>query len=117
MQYVHKKRGISPEDLRATLEGGFTREQIEKWGVAAGFLSYFFIRREFLLYFWIRGMKKIFNLDQNNLIVHFVGSLLSLIDTTTASISRLYQNNMIRLVWGYEKLESDLIQHSIRERK
>ena len=42
MQYVHKKRGISPEDRHATWEGGFKREQIETWGTAAGFSRYFF---------------------------------------------------------------------------
>jgi len=109
MKYIHKRRGISPEDLRATLEGGFTKKQIEEWGMSVGFYHYFFIRKEFLLYFWLRGMKKVFGSDNSNRVLYFVASLLSVIDSSVGSVSRLYQNNMIRLVWGYSKVEPTLL--------
>lgn len=104
MQYIHKKRGISPEDLRATLEGGFTKRQVKEWGNGSGFQDYFFIKRELLLYLWLRCTKKVFGCDQSNGVVHFVASILLMLDRAMASISRLYQDNMIRLVWGYKKV-------------
>ena len=57
-----------------------------------------------MLYFWLRGMKKALGFDQSNRVVHFVGSLLAPIDSTLGSVSRLYRDNMIRLVWGYKKV-------------
>lgn len=103
MQHIHKKRGISPEDLRATLEGGFTKDQVIDWGFESGFNSYFFIKKELLLYFWLRGTKKVFNRDRDNRVVYLVGSMLSFFDSILESASRLYQDNMIRVVWGYRK--------------
>ena len=109
MRYIHKRRGISPEDLRATMENGFKEREILEWGRAVGFDSdYFFVRREFLLYFFRRALKKVFCSDLNRPSVHFFASLLGSIDRILRKVSKLYQKNMIHVVWGYRKPNSEL---------
>lgn len=103
MNYSHRKTGISPEDHKASISGGFTEEEIRDWGMAARFSSvYIFKKREFLTYFWLRGMEKIFRLDKKILLVRLVGTFLSIVDGAFA-VLRFYRENMIRLVWGFRK--------------
>ena len=109
MRYIHKRRGISPEDLRATMESGFKKREILEWGRAVGFDSdYFFVRRELLLYFFRRSLIKVFDSGLNRPFMHFFASLLGSIDTILGKTLNLYEKNMIHVVWGYRKPKSEL---------
>lgn len=111
MKYIHNKRGISPEDLRATIEGGFKESQILEWGNSVGFNNnYFFQKQEFLSYLCQRFLEKVCQYKLKNTmytnknITKLLVSFLNHVDHSFANISKIYQNNLIRVVWGYRKL-------------
>lgn len=101
--YSHKRSGISPQDYRASMAGGFKEQEIQAWGLEAGFSGeYFYIKHELLTYLWLRGMEKLLRLGPRNMIVRLVGSFLSNIDDVGGRFAQ-YRKNMVRIVWGFKK--------------
>jgi len=104
MKYVHKRRGISPEDLRATMEGGFKEKEIIEWGKSVGFNGNpIFIRRMLLSYLFQRLIEKIFPTFLNSPSVDSITHRLVKTDDILSKISNIYQKNLIRVLWGYSK--------------
>jgi ubiquinone/menaquinone biosynthesis C-methylase UbiE len=98
--YTHRKRGISPADLRATLKSGFKKEELLQIMTKIGFSDLFFKRSSFLYYFWDRGTKKLLN--QNFRCLDMISSFIIKLDRILISNYHLFQRNQIRLVWGFD---------------
>jgi SAM-dependent methyltransferase len=105
-KYARRRRPTSPEDLRASAEGGFIEEAVKNSGRTVGFYDYFYIRNEFLSFFWRRGLNKILSGRRRKQFYNLnskVASLLTYADEKLAKVSRKYYGYMNRLVWGYKK--------------
>lgn len=101
--YIHKKRGVSPEDLRATKRGGYRREEIASLMGEFGFRSLVFIRTSFFLYVFRRGLGKFFGWSPKVFKRwHSVLMLIKRIDDTVGRTA-VMKNNQISLIWGFDK--------------
>ena len=101
--YLEKKRGISPEDARAAERGGFTESQVADLMRKVGFRDAVFVRVSFFVRLTHRGLGKIFGWDVK---VFERGRPLLVIARWMDSLftrSRLGRNNLIALVWGFDK--------------
>lgn len=100
-KYSHKKHGISPEDLRATKEGGFQRDKLEKCLKENRLKLCFFYRFSFFSYLWERGMEKILG---NEKIFKIGMPFFISADAFLARYLQLFRNNQIRLIWTVKKI-------------
>ncbi len=98
--YSHKKHGISPEDLRATHEGGIRREVVEKQLKKYNLEIFLFSKVSFFLYLWRRAFEKLF---RNKKLLFCGIPVFKRIDTFFARKSKIFKENQIRLVWGIRK--------------
>jgi SAM-dependent methyltransferase len=102
MRAAHRVRSISPEDLRATLSGGFREEQLRDEIERLGCVPYF-ERQGFLGYLVRRGA----DLSQRFYVTGRVPRTAKALNGVDALLSRLpaYRNNLIRLAWGFDKVD------------
>ncbi len=101
--YVHKKRGISPADVRATRRGGYRREELAKLGEDVGMRDLVYIRTSFFLYIARRGLGKLIGWDRS-LFRRARPVLLfaKWLDRVFARLS-IFRENRITLIWGFTK--------------
>lgn len=102
MKYSHKKSGISPEDYRFSMSGGFREKRLSEQIKLAGGVPWF-KRTAFLQYLWSRGVdkilpKRIHHIAKNR----SLAVVLTKIDSICAKLP-LVKLNLIRLVWGIKK--------------
>jgi SAM-dependent methyltransferase len=102
MRYTHRRNPVSPEDLRFTLGGGFREQDLAIRIRDAGGEPWFY-RQSFLYYFWTRAADRLFprrlaRLGRNPRIATRIVAL-----DERLSRFQLVQNNLIRLVWGFDK--------------
>jgi hypothetical protein len=102
MKYSHKTSGISPEDYRFSMSGGFREKELSKLIKTAGGVPWF-QRVAFLQYFWNRGVEKILPKKYQRIARNrSLAVALSKIDNICSKLPSVKQN-LIRLVWGIRK--------------
>jgi ubiquinone/menaquinone biosynthesis C-methylase UbiE len=103
MKLSHLVRGVSPEDLRATYEGGYREEVMRQLAARHGFADVRFERFSFFQYLFSRGTGKL--LGWNRLLwVHETSRLLGLwLDAVLARHLRMLAPKGIGVVWGFAK--------------
>jgi SAM-dependent methyltransferase len=100
---VHKKRGISPEDLRSTRRGGYREREIADLFDRFGYTDVVFARTSFFLFLFRRGLGKLFGWDPEVFRRWSLAlKLVKWIDGL-AGKNRLIESNLIALVWGFTK--------------
>jgi len=102
MKYSHRKTGISPEDYRFSMSGGFKETELEPLMTALG-LKPFFHRACLLDYVWTRAAEKL--LPRRFHAPLATGLPLKALVGFDRAMARLawYRRNQIRLVWGFAK--------------
>jgi SAM-dependent methyltransferase len=102
MNYSHRTTGISPEDYRFSMGGGF-REQALAQTIRRNGARPWFARVALFQYIWARGAEKVLPVALRRLAMHrnFARALRA-IDRPCASLP-LLRGNLVRLVWGLEK--------------
>lgn len=102
MKYSHSKTGISPEDLRFSMTGGFKEADLARQIEALGCAPWF-QRTSLLAYIVPRGLEKP---APSWILRRFhsarLGHLLVRLDSLLAKID-FVRKNQIRLVWGLNK--------------
>jgi SAM-dependent methyltransferase len=102
MKYTHWRHGISGEDLRATMEGGYRPHQLSSTIFGLGGQP-FHVRRSFVQYLWSRAAIKLLPQSLQKLVLApRIGRSLDRIDRAMSRFG-WYRANLIRLVWGFEK--------------
>jgi ubiquinone/menaquinone biosynthesis C-methylase UbiE len=102
MRHSHRKSGISPEDYRFSMSGGFRQHDLEKTMLALG-CNPFFERASLLTYMWHRGVTKLLPRRlHRTLTPGGLGRCLAATDRALSNIC-IFRANLIRLVWGFEK--------------
>lgn len=102
MKYSHRTSGISPEDYRFTMSGGFREKILSEQIKTAGGVPWF-KRTAFLQYFWSRGVGKIFPKRIQHIAMNrSLSVVLIKIDNICAKLP-FVKFNLIRLVWGIKK--------------
>lgn len=102
MKYSHKRTGISPEDYRFSMSGGFREESlVEKIKRVGG--EPYFVRTSFLTYLFYRGSEKLLPrfLDKA-LRGRPIARLINLLDKVLCKLP-IFKRNQIRLIWGLTK--------------
>jgi len=104
MQMSHKKTGISPEDYRFSMTGGFKEDDLaEKIRLAGG--EPWFIRTSFVTYLFYRGAEKLLPRQLNRMLRNQkVSKAVSSFDKLLCKLP-LLKGNQIRLIWGFTKLQ------------
>ena len=104
MLYSHKKSGISPEDLRFTLSGGFKENELAEQIYLIGGIPWFH-RTSFFNYFIARGMIKFLSNKKNKLKIRLrkLFSVVNEIDGFLGKRFIIFKKNQIVLVWGFNK--------------
>ncbi len=102
MQYSHKMTGISPEDYRFSMSGGFREKKLAEIIRKQGGHPWF-RRTACLQYLWHRGSEKLLRgrarrIAMDPMMSHPLRALDNLI-----SFVPLLNKNFIRLVWGLDK--------------
>lgn len=102
MKYSHRKTGISPEDYRFSMSGGFKESELEPMMTRLGLVP-FFHRSCLLDYIWTRGIEKLLPRSVYGSLTS--GALMRGIARVDESLGRFswYRKNQIRLVWGFSK--------------
>ncbi len=104
IQYiVHKKDGISPEDLRATNRGGYREENMIELKNNLGFKDMLFVRHAFFSRICWRGMYKLFGYNKCTMVVAW--PLVYLLKKLDMALSKTpwIKKNGIDLIWGFTK--------------
>jgi ubiquinone/menaquinone biosynthesis C-methylase UbiE len=96
--YSHRKTGISPEDLKATLRGGYKKTELENLLCPIGFRSLIYRRTMFFEHFLRRGSGKLLNKKFSGPMAKW-GKIL---DRTLLSKKSMGNMGML-LVWGAVK--------------
>jgi SAM-dependent methyltransferase len=102
MRYSHRRKPISPEDLRATLGGGFKEDDLSARIRGLGGEPWFH-RENLLFYFWTRAVvclspKRFAHLGQHAGITRALHAA-----DRRLTRYRVVQRNLIRMVWGFDK--------------
>lgn len=102
MKYSHRKTGISPEDYRFSMSGGFRESELGPLMTRLG-LKPFFHRACLLDYVWTRAAEKL--LPRRLYAPLTTGMPMRALVGLDRTLSRLawYRQNQIRLVWGFAK--------------
>lgn len=102
MKYSHKTSGISPEDYRFSMSGGFREKVLAKHIEAAGGIPWF-KRTMFLQFFWYRAAEKLVPKKLHKIVrSRLAAAVLGGIDRVCSRLP-LIKLNLIRLVWGMKK--------------
>ena len=102
MKKSHVKTGISPEDYRFSMSGGFREEKLTEIIERIGGKPYF-KRTAFLGYLISRGAEKLLPSSiVNGVKTGHIHKLSLGIDNFMGKFA-FYKKNLIRLVWGFEK--------------
>jgi SAM-dependent methyltransferase len=100
MSYSHRTTGISPEDLRFTMSGGFRPDELGKIIRSLGGEPWF-ERTGFFTYIWSRAAEKLVPARVRRLfLAPMLGRFMAAIDRL---LSPLLRANCIRLAWGFRK--------------
>lgn len=101
--YAHWRTGISPQDRRATKEGGFRKSEVLNWfdqaDIELGEDNFIWKKCNFFLHLWQRGVNKLVGIDALRRLGQPVFKWLDRI----CSNFRWHERNQLRLVWGYKK--------------
>lgn len=102
MKSSHMKTGISPEDYRFSMSGGFKEDELaEKIRKAGG--EPYFIRSSCLTYLFYRGAEKPLPLGANRALRRpRISRAVRAIDRLLCKLP-LFRKNQIRLIWGFTK--------------
>jgi ubiquinone/menaquinone biosynthesis C-methylase UbiE len=102
MRYSHRKSGISPEDLRFSMSGGFRESILGKLIKQSGAIPWF-QRSSFFQYLWSRGTGKL--LSNNFRKTIYASKIANIVYSLDKICERkdLFRRNLIRLVWGLKK--------------
>jgi len=102
MIYSHRKSGISPEDYRFSMSGGFQESLLAEIIFKVGGKPWF-QRIGFFQYLWYRGVDKLLSGYLRKAFTNtLISKVLFSIDDLFAKIPWA-RNNLIRLVWGLKK--------------
>lgn len=101
MTYSHRKSGISPEDYRFSMSGGFREAELATLARSLGG-EFWCCKRSLLGYIWHRGALKVAPSVFPILAPERLGRWLSLLDQQLSRFT-LVRKNLIRLVWGFDK--------------
>ena len=102
MRYSHKKSGISPEDYRFSMQGGFKEKELAKKILEVKAEPYF-VRTSLLTYVLYRGAGKLLPRGLNKMLRRpGVSRTIRWVDTALCKLPVL-RSNQIRLVWGFRK--------------
>jgi len=102
MKYSHQRTGISPEDYRFSMSGGFKESDLGPMIVSIGAVPYF--QRSCLLdYLWTRAIEKLLPKSMYGPLTS--GTMMDMMVGIDRALSRFpqYRNNQIRLIWGFAK--------------
>ncbi len=100
MRYSHRKTGISPEDLRFSMSGGFRETDLASIIESLGGEPWF-ERSSFLAYIVSRGIEKLLPAHLHRVcLAPGIGRCLNALDHFLAPLLRA---NFIRLAWGFAK--------------
>lgn len=99
MKHSHKKSGISPEDYRFSMSGGFRESDLSKSIKQVNGVP-FFRRTSFLTYITVRGAEKL--LPKKNARWVCTGAVVRWISWVDKKMSKfkVFRQNYIRIVWG-----------------
>ncbi len=102
MRYSHRTSGISPEDYRFSMSGGFREKDLAEMIVATGAEPWF--RRISLITFLVfRAAEKLLPATASRrLQSSHVPDVTCATDRALARLS-LFRNNQIRLIWGFSR--------------
>jgi SAM-dependent methyltransferase len=105
MNYSHKATGISPEDYRFSMSGGFREEQLAEKITAIG-AEPWFQRVSFLTYLVFRAAEKLLPRTVSDRLK--ASSLSGLTTAGDRVLCRLngFRANQIRLIWGFSRPRS-----------
>jgi ubiquinone/menaquinone biosynthesis C-methylase UbiE len=107
MKYSHKTTGISPEDYRFSMSGGFREKKLAELIRKQGGYPWF-RRTAFLQYVWYRGSEKLLHGRARRIATNAtISRMLHAIDNTCAHLPVL-NKNLIRLVWGFNKEDIEI---------
>lgn len=103
MKMSHQKTGISPEDYRFSMKGGFKEDDLAgRIRLAGG--EPWFIRASFVTYLFYRGAEKLLPHRVNRVLrSRKVSRAVNYVDKWLCKIP-LLRKNQIRLIWGFTKL-------------
>jgi ubiquinone/menaquinone biosynthesis C-methylase UbiE len=102
-RYIHKKRGISPEDLKATERGGYREAEIKALMEKYGFRDLLFLRVSFFLWIARRGLAKF--MSWNPKVFRRARPFLLCMKglDKLGEVTGILKSNFIALVWGFTK--------------
>lgn len=103
MNYTHRKRGISPEDVIATKKGGFKEKEVKLYKEKCDFSRYKYVRFGLSYRIFRRVLNRIIGRDKSKNLKNIILPFLFKIDIKLSNISNIYYNNTINLVWIMEK--------------
>jgi ubiquinone/menaquinone biosynthesis C-methylase UbiE len=102
MKLSHKKTGISPEDYRFSMSGGFKEGELAVKIRHAG-CEPWFIRASLVTYLFYRGAQKLLPRQLNRMIRNQnVSRAISSFDKLLCKLPP-FRGNQIRLIWGFTK--------------
>ena len=104
VRFSHRKYGISPQDLKATLKGGFTKAEIDEVKEAYNFNHSIFFRNGLLSVFFRRFMIKIIGKNPRSMgFLTWISPKLNKIDKLLSRNLNSYYQNTSDLFWGFQK--------------
>jgi len=103
MKLVHRYHGISPEDLRATYQGGYREEDLARWATEHGFAAAFSERTTFFHYLVTNGVGKVIGWSWPLWMYKGPGLIGRALDATLTRNVRLLRDSRIEMVWGFQK--------------
>jgi len=101
MRYSHRTTGISPEDYRFSMAGGFKESVLAEAITTAGAVPWF-LRSSLFTYVFFRGTEKLLPRRISDLARQLFGPPLSVLDSVLGKLA-FFQRNQIRLIWGLRK--------------
>jgi ubiquinone/menaquinone biosynthesis C-methylase UbiE len=103
MLHSHRTTGISPEDYRFSMSGGFREQALAEIIRRKGGRPWS-ARTTFLQYLWSRGAEKLLPVGPRKVALQpNIGRVLDRIDRACAKVPPI-RSQLIRLVWGLDKL-------------
>jgi SAM-dependent methyltransferase len=103
MRHSHRTTGISPEDYRFSMSGGFREQALAEIIRRKGGRPWS-ARTTLLQYLWFRGAEKLLPVGPRKVALHpNVARILQRMDSACATVP-LVRRQLIRLVWGLDKV-------------
>jgi SAM-dependent methyltransferase len=101
--YVHRKRGVSQEDLRATARGGYRKEELDRLKQKFGFKRLVLIRFSFFLYISTRAVGKIISFRKSAFRAFWPLFILMKWADDFLDKTGLLADHLVSPVWGFDK--------------